>query len=99
MKTIMAANWKMNKTRSQGEALASEVAAGLEKRPEGRDVLIFPPATALNIVSQSSMGRLRATFPVRMAAQSRVSIVCRHSSKIFRVSRSSASRRARSRQS
>ena len=57
MKTIMAANWKMNKTRSQGEALASEVAAGLEKRPEGRDVLIFPPATALNIVSQSSMGR------------------------------------------
>lgn len=57
MRTIIAANWKMNKTRAQAEAVASEVAAALKAQPaEGRDVIIFPPATALDITSKAAEG-------------------------------------------
>ncbi len=57
MQTIIAANWKMNKTRAQAEAVASEIAASLKADPAGdRKVIIFPPATALNCVSRLSLG-------------------------------------------
>ena len=57
MKKIIAANWKMNETRAQGEALARSVAEGLASLPDDRKVVIFPPATALDIVTGASMGR------------------------------------------
>ena len=57
MRTIIAANWKMNKTRAQAEAVAAEVAASLKEQPvQNREVLIFPPATSLDCVSQASQG-------------------------------------------
>ena len=57
MRTIIAANWKMNKTRAQAEAVAAEVAASLKEQPvQDREVLIFPPATSLDCVSQASQG-------------------------------------------
>ena len=57
MRTIIAANWKMNKTRAQAEAVAVEVAASLKEQPvQGREVIIFPPATSLDCVSQASQG-------------------------------------------
>lgn len=57
MKKIIAANWKMNETRAQGEALARSVAEGIVSLPDDRKVVIFPPATALDIVTGASMGR------------------------------------------
>lgn len=57
MKKIIAANWKMNETRAQGEALARSVAEGIASLPDDRKVVIFPPATALDIVTSASMGR------------------------------------------
>ena len=57
MKKIIAANWKMNETRAQGEALARSVAEGIASLPDDRKVVIFPPATALDIVTGASLGR------------------------------------------
>ena len=57
MKKIIAANWKMNETRAQGEALARSVAEGIASLPDDRKVVIFPPATARDIVTGASMGR------------------------------------------
>ena len=57
MKKIIAANWKMNETRAQGEALARSVAEGIASLPDDRKVVIFPPATALDVVTGASMGR------------------------------------------
>ena len=57
MKKIIAANWKMNETRAQGEALARSVAEGIASLPDDRKVVIFPTATALDIVTGASMGR------------------------------------------
>ena len=57
MKKMIAANWKMNETRAQGEALARSVAEGIASLPDDRKVVIFPPATALDIVTGASMGR------------------------------------------
>lgn len=57
MRTIIAANWKMNKTRGQAEAVAAEMAASLKAQPaEGREVVVFPPATALDITSRAAAG-------------------------------------------
>lgn len=57
MKKIIAANWKMNETRAQGEALARGIAEGIPSLPDDRMVVIFPPATALDAVTAASMGR------------------------------------------
>ena len=46
-----------NETRAQGEALARSVAEGIASLPDDRKVVIFPPATALDIVTGASMGR------------------------------------------
>ena len=45
MKTLIAANWKMHKTRAEARRTAEAVAAG---RPENdRTLIVFPPFTAL----------------------------------------------------
>lgn len=57
MKKLIAANWKMYKTfneaLSTSKTLVDATAAVL---PENRDVLVFPPFTALQAVAQSFAG-------------------------------------------
>ena len=47
MRTIIAANWKMNKTRSEAASFAGDLAKRLVWETVPRDVLIFAPFTAL----------------------------------------------------
>lgn len=57
MRTIIAANWKMNKTRPQAVAVAGDVAASLKESPvPEREIVIFPPATSLDCVSAAAAG-------------------------------------------
>ena len=51
---LIAGNWKMYKTAAAGAALAREIAEGL--RPAGPEVVVFPPATALQAVAQAVKG-------------------------------------------
>ncbi|WP_272699787.1 triose-phosphate isomerase [Desulfovibrio sp. Fe33] len=52
MKKLMAANWKMYKTWGEAEATARDlVDLAASKLPEDREVLVFPPFTALKAVS------------------------------------------------
>jgi triosephosphate isomerase (TIM) len=51
---VIAGNWKMYKTISAGVALAREIAEGL--RPQGPEVVVFPPATAVHAVAQAMKG-------------------------------------------
>lgn len=54
MRTIIAANWKMFKTRADAASCAVDLARGLEGGlPAGREVLIFPPYTALTVVAEA----------------------------------------------
>jgi triosephosphate isomerase len=51
MKKLMAANWKMYKTWDEAESTAKElVGLAADKLPADREVLIFPPFTALKAV-------------------------------------------------
>ncbi|SDF37534.1 triose-phosphate isomerase [Desulfovibrio legallii] len=55
MKTIIAANWKMFKTRADAASYAVDLARGLEGGlPAGREVLLFPPYTALAVVAEAA---------------------------------------------
>jgi triosephosphate isomerase len=57
MKQLMAANWKMNKNWSEAEETASALADAVRGRlPEDREVLIFPPFTALKAVADAVQG-------------------------------------------
>jgi triosephosphate isomerase len=60
---LVAANWKMYKTRGEAAAFL-EAALGDLARVEGVEVVICPPFTALETV-----GRLLAGSPVRLGAQ------------------------------
>ena len=52
MKKLMAANWKMFKTWEEARSTAEElVNLAASKLPEDREVLIFPPFTALKTVA------------------------------------------------
>ncbi|WP_319466843.1 triose-phosphate isomerase [uncultured Pseudodesulfovibrio sp.] len=54
MKKLMAANWKMYKTWDEARATAQElVDLAASKLPEDREVLIFPPFTAIRAVSDA----------------------------------------------
>ncbi|MBG0789983.1 MAG: triose-phosphate isomerase [Desulfovibrionaceae bacterium] len=54
MKKLMAANWKMYKTWDEAETTARElVGLTADKLPEDREVLVFPPFTALKGVSNA----------------------------------------------
>lgn len=57
MNTLMAANWKMYKTRGQAEETAKELVQLTAGRlPAGRGVLILPPFTALRSVRKAITG-------------------------------------------
>ncbi|MDR1946095.1 MAG: triose-phosphate isomerase [Desulfovibrio sp.] len=47
MKTLMAANWKMFKTRREAADCARELETRLEKLPADREAVLFAPFTAL----------------------------------------------------
>lgn len=51
-KKLIAGNWKMNKTGSDGAALASELVIAIGKQSDV-DVVICPPFTALETVSKA----------------------------------------------
>ncbi len=54
MKKIMAANWKMYKTGQEATAVIGELAGLLGgKAPEGREIVVFAPATALERTAQA----------------------------------------------
>ncbi|MCL2097560.1 MAG: triose-phosphate isomerase [Bacteroidales bacterium] len=46
-KKIVAGNWKMNTTYSEGEILAKEIAGQLKEVPEGVQLIVAPPFTHL----------------------------------------------------
>jgi triosephosphate isomerase len=56
MKKLMAANWKMFKTSSQAQATAAELAGLLTALPQDREVLVFPPFTAIQGVAGAFQG-------------------------------------------
>ena len=56
MRTIIAANWKMNKTRTEAKATAHELASILGGAPDDRDVVVFAPFTALEATSEGLDG-------------------------------------------
>ncbi len=53
---LIAGNWKMFKTVSEGVALVEEIRAGLAKQPTEVDVLVAPPFTALHAVAEALSG-------------------------------------------
>ena len=62
MHKIIAANWKMYKNRMEAETTAAEIAAALPGvLPEGREVVVFPPATAIERVAQAFRGQKSLT--------------------------------------
>ena len=55
MKKLMAANWKMHKTRHEAKDTTKALVRLLEGRiPAGREVLVIPPFTALRTVCKKS---------------------------------------------
>ena len=58
MNTLMAANWKMYKTRDQARETSQDLARRLEgSLPENREVLVIPAFTALGEVAAALGGR------------------------------------------
>lgn len=48
MHKIIAANWKMHKTRAEAAQTAKDLVAALaQKNIKNREVLVFPPFTAI----------------------------------------------------
>lgn len=56
MRSLVAANWKMYKTRAEARATARELVSILGSVPDGRDVVVFPPFTALASTSEGLAG-------------------------------------------
>ncbi len=58
MQKIIAANWKMYKTRPEAAQTAAELALALaDGTPYGRLVLVFPPFTAVDAVAEAFTGK------------------------------------------
>jgi triosephosphate isomerase (TIM) len=57
MTKLMAANWKMYKTREEAGRTAKEMIAAIGTPPEDREVLLFPPFTALAGVHSVLVGK------------------------------------------
>lgn len=57
MHKLMAANWKMYKTADEAASTARELTALLQNSaPEGREVLLFPPFTAISATATALKG-------------------------------------------
>ena len=57
MKKMMAANWKMHKTRAEARESAATLIASLGSMPEDREVVIFAPYTVLSDCAQEFAGK------------------------------------------
>lgn len=55
-KTIIAGNWKMNKTRSEAKELATAIAAGVKSIERMPEVVICPPFTSLDTAGAAIAG-------------------------------------------
>ena len=55
MSKIIAANWKMHKTRSEAEQTAKEIAAAIRSAsvPQDRTLMVFPAFLSLPVVAQA----------------------------------------------
>lgn len=63
MKKLMAANWKMFKTREEAKQTAEELLGLIDgKQSEDREVLIFPPFTAIPEVAAAMQGKRGCSF-------------------------------------
>jgi triosephosphate isomerase (TIM) len=56
-KKLMAANWKMFKTREEAGRTAKDMVTRMGTLPSDREVLIFPTFTSLNSVHSSLVGK------------------------------------------
>ena len=52
MRTLVAANWKMNKTRAEARSTAHDLATILGGAPDNRDVVVFAPLNALEATKE-----------------------------------------------
>lgn len=58
MKKLMAANWKMYKTRAEAEATARDMVRLIAPSlPADREVMVFPPFTAMESVGRAFAGQ------------------------------------------
>lgn len=57
MKKMMAANWKMHKTRAEARESAATLIASLASMPDDREVVIFAPFTVLGDCSGAFAGK------------------------------------------
>ena len=58
MRTIIAANWKMYKTRAEAAQTARDLAEALaDGTPHDRLVLVFPPFTDITVVAEAFTGK------------------------------------------
>ena len=53
MQKIIAANWKMYKTRQEARETAAAVAAALNEQPAPHEVVVFAPFTAIAEVADA----------------------------------------------
>lgn len=53
IRTIIAGNWKMTKTRAQSAAFATAFEALLPALPLGADIVLCPPFTSLDVVARA----------------------------------------------
>lgn len=56
MRTIIAANWKMHKTRAEARDLARALASDLAAAPARAEIVLFPPFTALEAAREGLEG-------------------------------------------
>ncbi|MBR4741540.1 MAG: triosephosphate isomerase, partial [Desulfovibrio sp.] len=56
MATIIAANWKMYKVRGEAYETAKALRQALQKGTKQRDVFLFPPFTAVQVVAEALQG-------------------------------------------
>lgn len=57
MKKLMAANWKMHKTLAEGRSTAENLVRAVGSLPADREVLVFPPFTAIAGVADAFSGQ------------------------------------------
>ncbi len=57
MKKLMAANWKMHKTRAEARESAATLIASLDSLPDDREVVIFAPYTVLADCAKEFSGK------------------------------------------
>lgn len=53
MKFLMAANWKMYKTRKEAETTATNLLANIGNMPDDRELVVFAPFTAIDATIKS----------------------------------------------